>query len=78
VFAPSVEPFFDSIDPRRTRRLFGFRTRGRAVRPAGLPGNDAATSRTQARKRSTTGLKVADVRPAPETSFLTVKRVISA
>jgi hypothetical protein len=45
-------------DPFRTQRPFGRRTRGDAARPASLPANDAATSRTHARKRSTTGLSV--------------------
>ena len=47
-----------AYDPYRTQRPFGLRTRGRAAWPAGLLAKDAATSRTQTRKRSTTGLRV--------------------
>jgi hypothetical protein len=32
----------------------------RAARPAGLPANDAATSRTQTRKRATAGLRAGE------------------
>jgi len=49
---------FHTAYPYRTQRPFGLRTRARAAGPAGLPANDAATSRAHARKRSTTGLRV--------------------